>query len=312
MKAFKLIILLTILFLSCEDKSKEKQISSPPPVEEKIPVLEKLESKIIFLNGKVKIFRNEKEIEPVKDMNLELEDIIITGNPGTIEIQIGEFSAIKVAKNTKVNVSRFLVDGKEEANVNLDFGKVLSVVNKSKKDQEFKMNTPSALAGVRGTSFLTIVENKDDKAKDKSCSKEDCRVKIIVSSGTVSVQKKNDKEEIILEKNSQVSIKDDTEISSEIIKPMSKDSVKQIKELLAFHKSEFQGFQVLEEELEENTKELERFKSTTVEETKKTLKRKEFEKSKADEVIQETKNTEKDRYLKKEIHKDKLKLDRNE
>jgi hypothetical protein len=314
MKNFIVMLSVLLLFSYCE-KKEQPLPKVEEPVKVVVPTVEKkLDCKVLFFIGKVTITRDNVNVPPENGMDILATDIIQTGSPGSVELMLGDAGAIKITKNSQVSVARILDTGKEKTKVDIDYGKVFSVVSKSKKDQEFSVTTPTALAGVRGTSFLTIVESKQKQRKESSakvpCVGDGCKVKIVVIDGMVGITKKDSKDEIVLDKHKQLTIKDEKKLTSEMIKPMSDKSAEEIKDLLVFHKSENMGFTALEDELRSFSVELDKYKTSSIEETKTAVKKREADKNMSEEVFKDAGKAEDEKYLKKEIHKDKLKMNR--
>ncbi len=102
------------------------------------------------------------------------KDTLQTGQAGRVEIVFDDGNRIVLSENTTVLLSKVLITPEEEKRrtiLNLLRGKVRSRVQKQKKqtstdDFKFKVQTPSAVAGVRGTDF--VVEYNEDVAQDES------------------------------------------------------------------------------------------------------------------------------------------------
>lgn len=105
--------------------------------------------------------RNNKQSPITKGMIFEVKDKVITMN-GTVDIQIGQNSIIRVAKNSVLLISKLLEEnGAEKTELNLNKGAILTkVTKKMDKNSDFKVVTPTITAGVRGTQFM-IQEGED-------------------------------------------------------------------------------------------------------------------------------------------------------
>lgn len=86
-------------------------------------------------------------------------DILSTGQKSCIIIQNTEGLVIRLEQNTEAVISSFNNIIKKE--INLNSGTVLSSVSKLKKGWEYSIKTPTTVASVRGTEFLTAFNGKD-------------------------------------------------------------------------------------------------------------------------------------------------------
>jgi len=106
-------------------------------------------------------------------------DTIETGDKSSVIVQVGDELLVRFEANTKVSVTSISDIARRQ--ISLEKGKVLSSVKKLKKGNEYFIKTPTAVASVRGTEFLT------DYAEGKTT--------VAVGKGSVSVVKSGTKEE---------------------------------------------------------------------------------------------------------------------
>ncbi len=85
-------------------------------------------------------------------------DILKTGKKSCIIIQNTEGLIIRFEQNTEAQIISFNNPAKK--GVSLNRGKVLSNVSKLKKGGEYYVKTPTTVASVRGTEFLTTFNGK--------------------------------------------------------------------------------------------------------------------------------------------------------
>jgi len=242
--------------------------------------------------------------------NLELgdtlssEDTIVTGKNGNIEIMIGESGVLKIAKNTKLSVESLLAEeGNSDTRVNLDYGKVVSVVKKEKKDSNFTVVTPTTIAGVRGTAFLTSVEKPGGKSE--SCQT-DCVVEFSVIEGSIGIRKNGSDEEVILEKNTRATIKQNTKFNKSMVRPLNRESLDKLKDMIVFHKNDVMGYSRLIDDLRSSSAELRQFEVVNSSDEKARMSKRESIQS-TDEVTK-TAETSESKYVKKNDNKEYLKI----
>ncbi len=119
-------------------------------------------------------------------------DVIETGDKSSVVVQVGDELLVRFEENTKVVVTSITNIAKRE--ITLDKGKVLSSVTKLKKGNEYFVKTPTAVASVRGTQFLT------DYADGKTV--------VAVGKGRVSVVKSDTNEEKLVDLGNSVTVAD--------------------------------------------------------------------------------------------------------
>ncbi|TGL25979.1 iron dicitrate transport regulator FecR [Leptospira yanagawae] len=266
---------------------------------------------IAFVKGDVVILRESGQIKPSLGDTLSSEDTIVTGQNGSVELLVGEDGVLKLNKNTSLSVSQAFAanDGTRETEVNMQYGKLVTVLRKERKTESFSVVTPTSIAGVRGTIFLTNVENPSAKGGNVACGSSNCVVKYTVLDGAVAIRKSNSDNEIVVDKQKSAEVASDTKLSDKMIKPMDKQSLGEMKEMLVFENTKMLQFESLANELKSNNEELQKMNiGSSVEELEKAARTREITKSKSDEVITTAKSIEDSKYIKKDVQKDSLKL----
>jgi hypothetical protein len=94
---------------------------------------------------------------------LKAGDHVVTGDNGKVDVQFPDGSNIRISPKSVIDFSKLSQNsaGTSNTEIALMSGKVFAKVNKAKKDDNFTVVTPTAIAGVRGTSF--IVESEAGK-----------------------------------------------------------------------------------------------------------------------------------------------------
>lgn len=306
---FLLITFASFTFYHCSaKKSNESTVIEPK---------EKVQSvRVAWSMGDVFILRSDTEMKPELGMELNERDSIVTKKNGSLEIMISDKGVIKISKNSKISVSSILTsEGKGETNVHVNYGKIVTVLKKEKKDEKFNVSTPTSIAGVRGTTFLTIVEapeDKDGNVSVDSCTKKSCNTKFAVIEGSISVKKTGEADEVILEKNSEITVTKEKKITNKMIKSLNKESLEDLKNMIVFHKNNVMGFSKLVDELKEGSEELRKLETSgSVEEAMKKISKREISNS-TDEIQKTASKVDEGKYVKKDIGKEKLKLDSNQ
>jgi hypothetical protein len=152
---------------------------------------------ISFYSGTATIQTAGAQPRPVNVQDMVKDgDIIETGDKSSVIVQVGDELLVRFEANTKVVVSSISDIAKRE--INLEKGKVLSSVSKLKKGSEYSVKTPTAVASVRGTEFLTDFDNG--------------KTIVAVGKGSVSVVKTETKEEKLVDLGNSVVISDKVEM----------------------------------------------------------------------------------------------------
>ncbi|PKL17331.1 MAG: hypothetical protein CVV49_11645 [Spirochaetae bacterium HGW-Spirochaetae-5] len=115
---------------------------------------------IAFYQGSVTIQKNGSlpvQVQ-VKDQ-INNDDIIRTGEKSCLVVQSTDGIIIRFEQNTEAQI--LSLKNKTKKIINLSNGKILSSVSKLKKGEEFSIMTPSTVASVRGTEFLTAFNGRD-------------------------------------------------------------------------------------------------------------------------------------------------------
>ncbi len=139
---------------------------------------------VTFKSGDVSLKRKDKESALTKGITLEKKDTIITRD-GFADIQLGDNSIIRIGKNSNFSLAKIIEDdSKIQVELKLNKGSVLTkVVKKLSKNSDYKIITPSVVAGVRGTEFMV------QEGEDTESTKVDEKIKggVYVKEGSVVV-----------------------------------------------------------------------------------------------------------------------------
>lgn len=92
------------------------------------------------------------------DQQLEEGDRIKTGNDGWVELRLVDNSRMTLANNTELELTSLSIGVKEKRGVlTLAGGKMRATVTKLAGQQtDFKVKSPTAVAGIKGTEFLML------------------------------------------------------------------------------------------------------------------------------------------------------------
>ncbi|XDD50356.1 FecR domain-containing protein [Leptospira sp. WS92.C1] len=268
-------------------------------------------ARIVWVLGDVKILSDSGEKKAELGATLSATDRVVTGASGGAEIMVADSGIIKMSKNSDIEIANLVNPNGSDTNVQVNYGKIVTMVKKGQKTTEFTVSTPTALAGVRGTSFLTSVEHPE--GSKVNCAKESCTIRFAVIEGTIAVSKKGESSEVILNKNREIKIEKNQKLTDKLIRSLQKDSLTEMKELIVLHKNETFEYGKLVEELKSSSEELKILsQSGSVEEVKAEFQKREATRNNADEVTKTAKAVNETKYVQQDVQKEKLKLNPKE
>jgi hypothetical protein len=144
----------------------------------------KRDAYVTFFTGTVSVSRSGKDI-PVQVKTPVLDgDTVSVGNHSFLMIQSDDGLVIRVEANTQAEIR--MISNERKREVFLLKGRVLSMVGKLQKANGYQVMTPTTVAAVRGTQFLTEFNGKSSV--------------IAVSDGRVNVTAVKNKDETLVEK----------------------------------------------------------------------------------------------------------------
>ena len=173
---------------------------------------------VSFYYGNISIIQSGKEVKPKLKLLLKSGDIVKTLKNARMDIQLEKFGIIRINQNSVVDLEKLIKEANQSITLGLDKGQVLCKLVKLQKGQDFTVNTPTAVAGVRGTTFLV---NSEEEKKSE----------VVVSEGTVEVANKSEPEKTTEVKQNETARVESDKSGLNIMKGIKTD---QLKELTAF------------------------------------------------------------------------------
>ena len=248
---------------------------------------------VSFLSGTVERERDGvREALSIGDL-LKPADILITGENSEADLSLKGYGIMKIGGSTKIRVEE-LNQGSEgsKARIGLEKGQVVSLINRKDARQEYEIVTPTAVAGVRGTVFLTSVQGSESK--------------VAVLSGAVAVQTGD--EEVVLSEGTQMVVDENRRISRDMVKPLGEDSLKEIKRLSVFHRTNVFEYNSMMEEIRQVTPELKELEGTDSAEA--SMERRTAREAKMEnDNVQKAQRVDLSRHIKRDTEGDPIKLE---
>ena len=110
--------------------------------------------KIDFILGNVSVKKLSGKTEKAKlNMKIYTGDKVITAQNSSAQIILGKNIKVRMAANSEFEVKKDEMNkaNQRETVLGLNIGKIWASIGKLKKDEKFAVETPTAVAGVRGT-----------------------------------------------------------------------------------------------------------------------------------------------------------------
>ena len=126
-----------------------------------VPLFADAIGKFTELRGDVTLKRAQQSIKPKVDENVQTKDLVATGAKSRAKLLLADESMLSVGQNSNLEITEFLLDrGKRSSVLSLTAGTAYTKVEKFlSPDTKFEVRTPTAVAGVRGTEWITVVES---------------------------------------------------------------------------------------------------------------------------------------------------------
>jgi hypothetical protein len=118
-------------------------------------------------HGNVYVIRNTKTLSAKKHFKLKQADILRTGNNGWVTIRLKDNTRITAGKNAELIIRDYLYDKSSQSKVTLKFSKgifkaISGAIGKVAR-KHFKIHTPTATIGIRGTEFYVRVSSRREQ-----------------------------------------------------------------------------------------------------------------------------------------------------
>lgn len=116
--------------------------------------------KIAGFEGKVQVKPGSSVewVDAVVDQALNPSDSIKTGGDGQAMLQFSDKSTVAVKPNTEVIIEELVWnDTARKAGLNVPVGELRAIIKKMDTPSDFKVKTPTAICGARGTVFYILV-----------------------------------------------------------------------------------------------------------------------------------------------------------
>lgn len=148
MKKYIILILILVSVISCSKKMEKSDLLV----------------KLGLFAGDVTVERNSQSIPVALDMKLLPNDIITTGPNSSATLVFANIGISKIQEKSLILLKALFQDQTgDQIRLNLKKGTLLSSLKKlTKTTSHFEIETPTAVAGIRGTTFMVKVGPKNE------------------------------------------------------------------------------------------------------------------------------------------------------
>ncbi|MCX5806570.1 MAG: FecR family protein [Proteobacteria bacterium] len=124
------------------------------------PVFADTIGKFNEIKGDVSLNRAKARLKPDVGDNIQTKDIIYTGDQSRARLLLADDSILRMGPKSHLEITEFLLEkNKRKSVVSLKAGNLYTKVEKFlDSNSNFEVRTPTAVAGARGTAWLTVVE----------------------------------------------------------------------------------------------------------------------------------------------------------
>ncbi len=125
-----------------------------------LPIFAQVAGEFIEVMGDVTIQRAKKIFKPKAMDPVYVKDVIATGEKSKAKLSMLDKSNLTLGSKSKMEVREFYLKEKSRTGIfSLSLGKLRALTVKSLgANSRFDVHTPTAVAGVRGTEWISVVE----------------------------------------------------------------------------------------------------------------------------------------------------------
>lgn len=163
-------------------------------------------------------------------------DVIETRADSAAELEVREMGLIRMGENSRLKLGD--LNSSKHLNIQLENGKAGFLMKKLNRGQEFRVNTPTVVASVRGTRFLVgVYSSQTADEKPQAGGVEYAKVAMfdgaleLQSSGVDPKSADESANSTLLDQPGEVRLKPGDTLSADSIQPLSAESIAEMKAL---------------------------------------------------------------------------------
>ncbi|MCE9596327.1 MAG: FecR family protein [Spirochaetia bacterium] len=171
-------------------------------------------SRITFARGEIYLIRQGSSPVPIEaGAILQHKDTLRTGKDSYAEVMVQNVGLFRLSENSELNMEE--LQANDKTIIRLDKGKAGFFLLKLIPNQQVGVKLPTAVAGVRGTKFLVAADGAS---------------KVALFGGAVQVENEQ-KQSVVIDKPGEVKLKKGEAIDKSSLKPLSAESIADMKKL---------------------------------------------------------------------------------
>lgn len=189
-------------------------------------------ARVTFLKGEAYVLRNAESTRLEVGTALQQGDKLQTKADSQLEVFLKGQGIVRLGENSELALS---VMDPNKTEVGLGSGTGAFFLKKVDRNGEFKVQAPTAVAGVRGTTFLVSVPQAGV-------------TRVALYDGAIALN--NDKgKELVLDKPGEINIRSGQDLSSQAVRPLSNESLGALKKLAVFQRGEVMEYNSILDEV---------------------------------------------------------------
>jgi len=124
-----------------------------------VPLFAQMAGEFVAVVGNVSVKRGGGVFKPKAKEQIHVKDVITTGEKSRTKLLMIDRSQLTLGAKSKMEIKEFnLKANTRKGLLSLSVGKLQALVEKKPAGSSFDVHTPTAVAGVRGTEWISLVE----------------------------------------------------------------------------------------------------------------------------------------------------------
>ena len=190
-------------------------------------------ARITFIKGEVSALRGTEKVALDVGTVLQQGDKVLTGSEAQVELFLKGQGIVRLSENSELALSVLSEGNKTQLGLNSGTGAFF--LKKMDRSGDFKVQAPTAVAGVRGTTFLMSVPEAGT-------------TRIALYDGAIAVN--NDKgKELVIDRPGEINVRSGMDLSAQSVRPLSGDSLGALKKLAVFQRGEVMEYNSILDEV---------------------------------------------------------------
>ena len=196
--------------------------------------------------GKV-FYKRGKKIKKARARTIFYRGDIVFTQKGTLHLQVGPSAVVRLTSYSKISLEKLSeVANNRKIHIELKQGNMYGkIIKKLRKGSEFKVYSPTMVAGVRGTEFLISDNTKNKEAKGKKYDDSKIKDGVYVNEGKVAILKRETngaydlKNALLLKKGEKAVVQKGEDLKKDILDKFMQRKLEIFKKLEAMKESNY-------------------------------------------------------------------------